>query len=110
MRRSLTVAIMTLALVLGVTMTALALDVWSGFRDCLPGWDLKVISYGTGTVQHFKNGNLTGSWNNGVTAKWRVTYQGDEAQEVVISATGELTQQSAVCVCLPGHSCVQWAP
>jgi len=107
MRRGLSVVLITITLVFGVAVAAHAMDVWSGSRDCYPGWDLKVSSYGTGTVQHFKNGNPTGTWSNGPTPKWRVTYQGDDFQEVIISATGQLLQQSAVCVCLPGHICAQ---
>lgn len=107
MKRKLMVFFLTALLILGIAVTAHARDTWSGTRDCWPGWDLKVTSYATGTVKHFKNGEVTGSWSNGASPKWRTTYQGDEYQEVIIDATGELLQQSAACVCLPGHGCAQ---
>lgn len=89
-----------------VAGAALALDdVWSGYRGpCLgPGWDLKVQSYASGTVKHFKNGVQTGQWSNS-GLRWRTTYQGWQYQEVIVSATVELqTVLANTCVCLSGQ-------
>jgi hypothetical protein len=105
-RRRITLLVLTLILVLAMASAAVA-DTWSTYGSCLPGWDLKVQSYATGTVQHFKNGVQTGKWYNYSTPRWRTTYQGYQGQEVVIYTTGSLTAQNVSCVCLPGHQCAQ---
>jgi len=104
-RRRIATLVLALFLVFAVAGIALASQTFTAYESCAPGWDAKVRSYATGTVNHYKNGNLTGSWNNYSTPKWRTTYQGDEAQEIIITTTGTLSSQSVACVCLPGHSC-----
>lgn len=89
-------------LVLVFASAAFALDVWSGSRSCLPGEDLKVRSYASGTVKHYRDGDVTGSWTN-TTSTWRTTYQGWQFQEVMVSATGALDTVQTSCVCLSGQ-------
>ena len=102
------VSALVLAVVLGIPTVAIATgDVWSGSYSCNPGWDLKVQSVATGTVTHWSNGHIVGQWSNGSTYKTRTSYLGSGLQEIIISTTGNLTSQSAVCVCLPGHACAE---
>jgi len=93
--------LLVMVMFVSLSGTALALDTWSGTRDCWPGYELKVQSYASGTVKHFKNGAVVGSWYNS-TLKWRTTYQGDEFQEVLVSATNVLQTVQTSCVCLSG--------
>lgn len=91
-----------------VAGVAVALDTWSGYRGpCLgPGWDVKVRSHASGTVTHFKNGVVTGSWTN-PEMMWRTTYQGWQYQEVIVSATVDLETVQTSCVCRP--PCIEGA-
>lgn len=105
--RTLVLGLTLLAIVFGGVTPAYA-DAWAGTRQCASNYSCRVISNASGNVTH-KRCNVDysgcvnkGSWANGPSADTRQTWHGTGLQGVMVTSTGTLNSQSAVCICLTG--------